>query len=70
MVSFTLQPLYSGERAPGTHLIGGWEGPRAGLDVLARIKIPALAGNQILAVQSASFALKLSTNCFLGSFLW
>jgi hypothetical protein len=22
-----------GERAPGTHLIGGWVGPRAGMDV-------------------------------------
>jgi hypothetical protein len=23
-----------GERAPGTHWIGGWEGPRAGLDAM------------------------------------
>jgi hypothetical protein len=26
-VSFTSQPLFSGERAPGTHLIWGWMGP-------------------------------------------
>jgi hypothetical protein len=24
--------LYPGERTPGTHWIGGWVGPRAGLD--------------------------------------
>jgi hypothetical protein len=28
-----------GERTPGTHWIGGWVGPRAGLDAGARRKI-------------------------------
>jgi hypothetical protein len=28
-----------GERAPGTHCIGGWVGPRAGLDAEVRIRI-------------------------------
>jgi hypothetical protein len=28
----------SGERAPGTHWIGGWVGPRAGLDEVERGK--------------------------------
>jgi hypothetical protein len=32
-----------GERAPGTHWIGGWVGPRAGLDVE---KILDLTGTQ------------------------
>jgi hypothetical protein len=32
VVSFTLQPLYPRERAPGTHWIGAWVGPRAVLD--------------------------------------
>jgi hypothetical protein len=32
VVSYTPLPLYPGERAPGTHFIGGWVGPRAGLD--------------------------------------
>jgi hypothetical protein len=27
------------ERAPGTHLIGGWVGPRAGLDTVVTRKI-------------------------------
>jgi hypothetical protein len=30
----------SGERAPGTHYIGGWVGPRAGLET-ASSRIPA-----------------------------
>jgi hypothetical protein len=28
-----------GERAPGTHWIGGWEGPRDGLDAMGKTKI-------------------------------
>jgi hypothetical protein len=32
MVNTTPRPLYPQER-PGTHCIGGWVGPRAGLDV-------------------------------------
>jgi hypothetical protein len=33
VVSFIPRPL-SGERAPGTHWIGGWVGPRAGLNAV------------------------------------
>jgi hypothetical protein len=29
------------ETAPGTHRIGGWVGPRVGLDVVVKIKIPS-----------------------------
>jgi hypothetical protein len=32
VVSFTLRPLYPRERAAGTHCIGGWVEPRAGLE--------------------------------------
>jgi len=32
VVSFTPQPLYPRERAPGTLWIGGWVDPRAVLD--------------------------------------
>jgi hypothetical protein len=41
LVSFTSQPLYLRERAPGTHWIGGWVGPRAGLNVMVKRKIPS-----------------------------
>jgi hypothetical protein len=34
------RPLYPRERAPGTHWIGGWSGPRAGLDAVSKRKIP------------------------------
>jgi len=36
------------ERAPFTCWIGGWVGPRAGLDAVARKKFPAPARNRIL----------------------
>jgi hypothetical protein len=31
----------SRERAPATHLIGGWVGPRVGLDMMSKRKIPS-----------------------------
>jgi hypothetical protein len=33
VVSFTPRRFTPGERALGTHWIGGWVGPRAGLDM-------------------------------------
>jgi hypothetical protein len=37
-----LAALYPREKTPGTHWIGGWVGPRAGLDADAREKILCL----------------------------
>jgi hypothetical protein len=43
VVSITLRPPFTPrERAPGTHCIGGWVGPRAGLDAEIRGKILCL----------------------------
>ena len=39
VVSTTPQPLYPRER-PGTHCIGGWVGPRAGLDGCGKSRPP------------------------------
>jgi hypothetical protein len=36
-------PFTPGERAPGTHWIGGWVGPRAGLDDVKKRKILSLS---------------------------
>jgi hypothetical protein len=41
MVNFTVQPLYPWERVLGTLCIGGWVGPRAGLDTVMKRKIPS-----------------------------
>jgi hypothetical protein len=41
MVSFTLRHFTPRKKAPGTHWIGGWVGPRAGLDAVAKRKIPS-----------------------------
>jgi hypothetical protein len=44
VVSFTHRPLYPRETAPSTHWIGGWVGPRAGLDAVVKRKIPSPCG--------------------------
>jgi hypothetical protein len=54
VVSFTSGRYIPGEGAPGTHWIGGWLVPRAGLDVMEKRKILRPAGNRILAVQSVA----------------
>jgi hypothetical protein len=36
-----------GERAPGTHWIGGWVGPRAGLDDLEKRQFLTLPGLEL-----------------------
>jgi hypothetical protein len=41
VASFALQLLYPRERAPGTHCIGGWVGPRAILDMVVKRKTPS-----------------------------
>jgi hypothetical protein len=38
VVSIAPRPLYPRER-PGTHCIGGWVGPRAGLDVCEKSRL-------------------------------
>jgi hypothetical protein len=47
VVSFTPLPLYPRERAPGTHFIGGWVDPRAGLDDMAKWKFFTLLGVEL-----------------------
>jgi hypothetical protein len=44
VVSFTPRPLHPRERAPGTHCIGGWVDPRAGLDDMENRKFLTLPG--------------------------
>jgi len=41
VVSFGTRPLYPRDRALGTHWIGGWVGPRAVPDAVAKRKIPS-----------------------------
>jgi hypothetical protein len=38
VVSSTPLPLYPRERVPGTHFVGGWVDPRAGLDHMEKWK--------------------------------
>jgi hypothetical protein len=39
------------EGAPGTHSVGGWVGPRDGLDMVSKRKIPSPAGNRTPIIQ-------------------
>jgi hypothetical protein len=41
------RPFAYGERAPSTHWIGGWVGPRTGLDDEERRKILPLPGIEL-----------------------
>jgi hypothetical protein len=50
VVSFTPRPLYPRERAPGTHWIGGWVGPRAGLDDMEKRKFLTLPGLELCSI--------------------
>jgi hypothetical protein len=45
--SFTPWPLYPQERASGTHYIGGWVDPRAGLDDMEKRKFLTLPGLEL-----------------------
>jgi hypothetical protein len=50
----TQTALPRGERAPGTHGIGGWAGPRVSLGAMEKKKNLAFAGNRTRAVQPRS----------------
>jgi len=52
MVTLTPWPLYSGECVAGTHRMGGWVCPRAGLDAVTKRKkyLTASAENRSPAV--------------------
>jgi hypothetical protein len=47
VVSFTPWPLYPRERAPDAHWIGGWLGPRTGLDDVESRKVLPLPGLEL-----------------------
>jgi len=53
VVRLTPRPLNPGERTPGANWLGGWVGPRTGLDAVAKRKIikTAHAGNRTLIIQ-------------------
>jgi hypothetical protein len=45
--SFTPRPLYPPGKVPGTHWIGGWVGPRTGLDDAEKRKFRTLPGLEL-----------------------
>jgi len=57
MVSYTPRPLYPLGKSSGTHWIGGWVGPKTGLEAVTERKIPIPAENRIPVVQPLSWSL-------------
>jgi hypothetical protein len=58
--------LTPGENAPSTHWVGGWLGPRAGLDAVEKRKIPATARNRNPAFQPVA---RRYTDCGFPSYI-
>ena len=72
VVNATPRPLYTRER-PGTYCIGGWVGPRAGLDGcrksrLNRDSIPGPFSSQRDAILTVIVILKIHNFCQKGTF--
>jgi hypothetical protein len=59
VLSFTPRPLYDRKKSAGTHWIGGWVGPRTGLDYVEKRKILSVPGLRLrpLGVSSRSQSL-------------
>jgi hypothetical protein len=49
-----------GDSAPSTHCIGGWVGPRTGLDTVKKINFSYPAGNLTPAIQPVAVPTELS----------
>jgi hypothetical protein len=57
----------SAERAPGTHWIGDWVGPRASLDDVKRRKFLALPGRELRPLGRPARSQSLYRLCYPGS---
>jgi hypothetical protein len=67
VVSFTLRPVYSG-RSPGTHWIGSWVGPKAGLDAVEKRKFLTLPELQLRPLSRPSRSQSLYRLRYRGYF--
>jgi hypothetical protein len=57
-----------GDKAPGTHLIGGWVGPRAGLDDVEKIKYLYLRGLEFRPLGSPARSHNISEELIVSVF--
>jgi hypothetical protein len=57
-----------GERAPGTHWIGGWVDPRAGLDNLETRKFLTLLGLELRPLGLPARSQLLCQPCYPGAY--
>jgi hypothetical protein len=57
----------AGERAPGTHWLGDWVGPRTGLDDVEERKSSSLLGLKLLPLGRPAFSQSLHQLQYPGS---
>jgi hypothetical protein len=56
-----------GETAPGTHWIGGWVGPRTGLDDVERRQILSLPEHELATLRQSSPVASRYTDCAISA---
>jgi hypothetical protein len=56
-----------GERAPGTHFIGDWVGPRTSLDTVEKRKFLTLSGLELRPLHRPACSQLLYRLCYPGS---
>jgi hypothetical protein len=67
VVSFTPRPFYPREEVPFTQCIGGWVGPRAGLDYVEKRKFLTLPGLKLRPLGRPTRSQSLYRLRYLGS---
>jgi hypothetical protein len=68
VVSFTILPLYPQGKSPGIHGIGGWVGPRASVDAVAKRRIPSFPRRELNPGRPACNLVTILTQ--LSCLLW
>jgi hypothetical protein len=68
VVSLTPRPLYPRGKNPGTHWIGGWVGPRVGLDDMQKRKFLTVTGLELQLLGRPSGSQSLYRLRYLGSY--
>jgi hypothetical protein len=69
VVSFTPLSLYPRERVHGTQWIGGWVGPRAGLDDVENRKYWILPGHELQALEDSERDKAYSRHCIYEKYI-
>jgi hypothetical protein len=67
VVSFTPRPFHPRRKSAGTHWIGGWVGPKTGLDDVEKSEISPLPGLELRTLGRPARSLSLYRLSYFGS---